>query len=103
MKNKLGDAMYETIGVEYSYYGKVTIASEGLNVGDYSWMKSVTGASQLGTGYYNGDYALIDNCALPFAIRGSNCGDGTYAGIFALGGSSGDPNGTVTFRPVIAV
>ncbi len=85
MKNKLGDAMYETIGTGYSYYGKTTEAnaSGSQAAGSYQWMTSLTGTSKSGTGYYNGDYACIGNCDRPFMIRGGGWGDSTRAGVFA--------------------
>ena len=103
MKNKLGDAMYETIGTGYSYYGKTTEENGTQAVGSYQWMTSLTGTSKSGTGYYNGDSAFVGNCALPFVARGRDWGNGTGAGVFALCDVAGGPISNRAFRPVLAV
>ena len=96
MKEHLGDAMYEVIGTEYSFYGKDT--SENNN-----WLTEVNGDYKLGHGFYNGDYALIGNCARPFVHRGGSWFDGVGAGVFALYDGGGDPVYNLAFRPVLVV
>ena len=89
--------MHEVIGTGYSYYGVKTTDT-------YDWMLQLTGGTEYGTGYYNGDFALIGNCAQPFVYRGGFWGDGTYAGVFALDGrSGGEPSHNHGFRPVLVV
>ena len=96
MKEHLGDAMYEVIGTDYSYYGKTTAET-------YAWMTEVSGSSKLGTGFYNNDYALIGNCAQPFVYRGGNWIYGAGTGVFALSDDGGGPNWNRAFRPVLVV
>lgn len=96
MKNYKGDAMYEVIST-YLYYGK-TISEE------YTWLKDeVSSASQYQGGtYYNSDYILIGNCALPFVYRGGGWYDNSGAGVFATGATGGDASGGLRgFRAVL--
>lgn len=96
MKSIMGDAMYEVINT-YSYYGK-------KSNGDRDWLIDTTATgAQYGKCYYNSDYALIGNCALPFLGRGGGWWDGSGAGVFSSYGSYGDAGGSVGFRPVLAV
>ena len=94
MKNKIGDALYETINT-YSYYGK-------NSTGEYGWrMGNDYEKTQYGRNYYNQDYVLIGNDRLSFLARGGTWSEGTGAGVFALysfNGSEGDYRG---FRPVL--
>ncbi len=99
MKNHNGDAMHEVIGIGYSYFGKKTNE-------DYDWIliaNTSSGSFQGGTGYYNDDYALIGNCALPFVLHGGDWSNGTNAGIFALNDYNGGPSYSDGFRPVLVV
>ena len=96
MKSIMGDAMYEVINT-YSYYGK-------KSNGDRDWLIDTTATgAQYGKCYYNSDYALIGNCALPFLIRGGGWWDGSGAGVFASIGHSGGAYYNGGFRPVLAV
>lgn len=96
MKSIMGDAMYEVINT-YSYYGKKAN-------GDRDWLIDTTATgAQYGKCYYNGDYALIGNCALPFLLRGGNWWNGSCAGVFVSGGSFGYAYYNAGFRPVLAV
>lgn len=96
MKSIMGDAMYEVINT-YSYYGK-------KSNGDCDWLIDTTATgAQYGKCYYNSDYALIGNCALPFLLRGGDWWNGSGAGVFGSGGSVGDATYYDGFRPVLAV
>ncbi len=97
MKNHNGDAMHEVIGTGYSYYGVRTTAS------GYNWMLKLEGGTEAGTGYYNGDYALIGNCALSFVLRGGYWSEEKGTGVFALDDNDGLPFNSNGFRPVIVV
>lgn len=96
MKSIMGDAMYEVINT-YSYYGKKAN-------GDRDWLIDTTATgAQYGKCYYNGDYALIGNCAQPFLVRGGHWWNGSGAGVFNSGGHSGGADCGSGFRPVLAV
>lgn len=97
MKSIMGDAMYEVINT-YSYYGK-------KSNGDRDWLIDTTATgAQYGKCYYNSDYALIGNCALPFLERGGDWWDGSGAGVFnSDGGAYGYADLDSGFRPVLAV
>ena len=96
MKSIMGDAMYEVINT-YSYYGKKAN-------GDRDWLIDTTATgAQYGKCYYNGDYALIGNCALPFLARGGSWWDGSRAGVFGSYGAFGYAYVSGGFRPVLAV
>ena len=96
MKSIMGDAMYEVINT-YSYYGK-------KSNGDRDWLIDTTATgAQYGKCYYNSDYALIGNCALPFLIRGGNWWNGSSAGVFSSDGYCGYADYNNGFRPVLAV
>ena len=96
MKSIMGDAMYEVINT-YSYYGK-------KSNGDRDWLIDTTATgAQYGKCYYNSDYALIGNCALPFLVRGGSWWYGSYAGVFYSSGDYGHANDDFGFRPVLAV
>ena len=96
MKSIMGDAMYEVINT-YSYYGKKAN-------GDREWLIDTTSTgAQYGQCYYNSDYALIGNCALPFLRRGGSWWGGSGAGVFNSYGSYGYAYGDYGFRPVLAV
>ena len=96
MKSIMGDAMYEVINT-YSYYGK-------KSNGDRDWLIDTTATgAQYGKCYYNSDYALIGNCALPFLIRGGNWWSGSSAGVFDSHGNRGYAYYNDGFRPVLAV
>ena len=94
MKGKKGDAMYEVIKMgEYSYFGKRT---DEL----YDWIKDLkTANTKYGYTVYNGDFALIGNCSLPFLLRGGSWGVGTNAGVFASNSDSGSAAGFRRFPP----
>ncbi len=97
MINKLGDAMHEVIGTGYSFQGKTTTNTR-------TWIKSVSAtASEFGTGYYNGDYALLGNCLLTFTLRGGAWYYGNGTGIFTVNDISGYQNSDITFRPVLII
>ena len=92
----MGDAMYEVINT-YSYYGKKAN-------GDRDWLIDTTATgAQYGKCYYNGDYALIGNCAQPFLLRGGSWWNGSYAGVFNSYGDYGYADNNDGFRPVLAV
>lgn len=96
MKSIMGDAMYEVINT-YSYYGK-------KSNGDRDWLIDTTATgAQYGKCYYNSDYALIGNCALPFLERGGYWWNGSSAGVFHSYGGFGDAYYHAGFRPVLAV
>ena len=96
MKSIMGDAMYEVINT-YSYYGKKAN-------GDRDWLIDTTATgAQYGKCYYNGDYALIGNCARPFLGRGGDWWNGSSAGVFGSGGYNGHAYYGSGFRPVLAV
>lgn len=96
MKSIMGDAMYEVINT-YSYYGK-------KSNGDRDWLIDTTATgAQYGKCYYNSDYALIGNCALPFLLRGGDWWIGSSAGVFDSGGYYGYAGDSAGFRPVLAV
>lgn len=96
MKSIMGDAMYEVINT-YSYYGK-------KSNGDRDWLIDTTATgAQYGKCYYNSDYVLIGNCALPFLVRGGNWWNGSTAGVFGSYGYNGYANIDGGFRPVLAV
>ena len=96
MKSIMGDAMYEVINT-YSYYGK-------KSNGDRDWLIDTTATgAQYGKCYYNSDYALIGNCALPFLGRGGSWWNGSGAGVFYSYGDYGYAYYSVGFRPVLAV
>lgn len=96
MKSIMGDAMYEVINT-YSYYGK-------KSNGDRDWLIDTTATgAQYGKCYYNSDYALIGNCALPFLIRGGSWWNGSSAGVFGSYGYDGSAYNSSGFRPVLAV
>ena len=96
MKSIMGDAMYEVINT-YSYYGK-------KSNGDRDWLIDTTATgAQYGKCYYNSDYALIGNCALPFLGRGGSWWNGSGAGVFYSYGDYGYAYYSDGFRPVLAV
>lgn len=96
MKSIMGDAMYEVINT-YSYYGKKAN-------GDRDWLIDTTSTgAQYGQCYYNSDYALIGNCALPFLLRGGAWWHGSGAGVFSSNGDYGYAVSSGGFRPVLAV
>lgn len=96
MKSIMGDAMYEVINT-YSYYGK-------KSNGDRDWLIDTTATgAQYGKCYYNSDYALIGNCALPFLRRGGIWWGGSNAGVFYSYGYYGYAYSNGGFRPVLAV
>ena len=104
MKDKLGDAMYETIGNQYTYFGITTITGEGIEKGTYYWMTKKTGGDEKGEGYYNDDAALIGNCFSTFIFRGGiwyNGGNGS--GIFSLCDDPGTASYDRSFRPSIVL
>ncbi len=97
MKNKLGDAMHEVMGTEYSYYGKTK--SNG-----YAWVKTLEPTvDEYGTGFYNKDFALIGNCAKTFVLRGGYWNDEWRTGVLAFVDDTGYPNHAHAFRPVLVV
>ena len=59
--------------------------------------------SSYGKCYYNGDYALIGNCAQPFLVRGGFWWNGSGAGVFYSDGGYGYADDLIGFRPVLAV
>ena len=103
MKSKQGDAMYETIGTEYSYWGKTTEVSGSQAAGSSQWMTSLTGTSKLGTGYYNGDYVLIGHCPHTFVGRGGYWDSGDGTGVFSVHEYFGSLSEGIAFRPVLAI
>ncbi len=89
--------MHEVIGTGYSYYGVRTTTNS------YDWMLKLEGETEYGTGYYNGDYALIGNCVQSFVYRSGYWDDGMFTGVFVFaidGGGTGYKSG---FRPVLVV
>ena len=102
MKNKIGDAMYETIR-DYAYYGRIIVSSE--TQWDFEWLTSPTGTTQNWGrgGYYNGDYSLIGCCYCTYILRGGVWSNTAEQGMFAICTPEGYILRDRTFRPVIAV
>lgn len=97
MKNKKGDAMYETINT-YSFYGK-----DSNNY--YTWLLTISDtSSNHGRSYYNSDLVLFGNCDMVFIYRGGGWNEGSMSGIFDCGGDLGASNTSIFgFRPTLVV
>ena len=67
--------------------------------GDAVYETSANGNSSSSSWY--GDYSYFPYTDWPFFNRGGDCSDGTNAGVFSFNYSSGDSNGSVSFRPVL--
>lgn len=109
MKTHKGDAMYEVINT-FSYYGyNKTNSGNGWLKATYDTDGTVkatndtktAGADIYGTGYYDGDYALIGTYVTLFVKRGGGWNDGAGAGVFGAGGSVGGTDNNHGFRPAI--
>ena len=68
--------------------------------GDAVYETSANGNTSNGSWY--GDYSTFPDASAPFFIRGGDCDDGSYAGVFAFNSSGGgDYYSYISFRPVL--
>ena len=99
MKDKKGDALYETVqDKNASFYGKI-IGNNGTYT--QNWMlNSTVNTAQLARNWDN-DYTLIGYAYLPFWLRGGGWSHGSVAGVFCAISNNGSSYTYCGFRPVL--
>ena len=74
-------------------------AANASKYGDAVYETSANGNTSNGSWY--GDYSYFLYTGSPFFLRGGNCNDGSYAGVFAFGYYNGVWSSYISFRPVL--
>ncbi len=91
--SKYVDQYTETTGSQSTYYGNTN------KYGDAVYETSSSGSS--GTGGWDSSYSIFPHSSYPVFLRGGHANGGSYAGVFAFGGYTGEASTYNSFRPVV--